>query len=110
MCFGFACCHGAGCPSFTDHKNVKLEENPLVDLLAETLPEYEEPDETVYWTSNKRKGGFLPNVRKPRPWLTEFSSLEDYHKLLKMSKQLHQSSLTLDDWLTSKAQIQCTAL
>ena len=85
---------------------MKLEDNPLEDLLADTLPELEEPDEIVHWISNRRKGGFSPNARKPRPLLTESSSVEDKHKLLKMSKQLHQSSLTLDYWLTELQQQQ----
>ncbi len=109
VCFGFTWCHGAGCPNSKHQKKVKLEDNPLEDLLADTLPELEEPDEIVHWTSNKRKGGSLPNARKPmlaRPLLTESSSLEDKHRLLKMSKQLHQSSLMLDDWLTELQQQQ----
>ena len=59
-----------------------------------TLPECVEPDEIVNWTSNKRKGRFSPTARKLRPVLIEFSSVADIHKLLKMSKQLHQNGLT----------------
>ncbi len=77
---------------------MKLEDKSLVDLLAETLPDFEEPDETVYWTSNNRTGNVSPKGR--RSVLIEFSSVEDKHKLLKMFKQLHQNSVTLDDWLT----------
>jgi len=88
---------------------VKLRDNPFVDLLADTLPEFEEPDEISCWTHNKRKGSFSPNARKPAPLLTDFSSVEDKHKLLKMSNQLHRSSLMLDDWLTELQQQQrCT--
>ena len=85
-------------------KNVKLEDNPLVDLLAKNLPECVEPDEIVYWISNKRNGRFSPTTRKLRPVLIEFTSVADKHKLLKMSKQLHQNGLTLDDWLTELQQ------
>ncbi len=101
--------HGVKEMAVQPPKNVKFEDSPLVDLLADTLPECEEPDEVVHWTSNKRKGRFSPNARKPRPVLIEFSSVEDKHKLLRMSKQLHQNSVTLDDWLTELQQQQrCT--
>ncbi len=49
-------------------------------------------------------GRFSPNTRKPRPVLIELRWLEDKHKLLKMSKQLRQNGLRLDDWLTEVQQ------
>jgi len=85
-------------------KTVKFEDNSSVDLLADTLPKWEEPDEAVHWTSYKRMGRFSPSARKPRPVLIEFFLLEEKHKLLKMSKQLRQNGLRLDDWLTELQQ------
>ncbi len=68
-----------------------------------TLPDCEESEESE-WISNKRMGKFSPNSTKPRPVLIEFLSMEDKHKLLKMSKQLRQNGLRLDDWLTESQQ------
>ncbi len=50
-----------------------------------------------------KMGRLSPNARKPRPVLLEFPSLEGKQKLLKMSKQLRQTGLTLD-WLTEMQQ------
>jgi len=36
--------------------------------------------------------------------LIEFPSIQEKHKLLKMSKQLRQNGLRLDDWLTELPQ------
>jgi len=60
-------------------KNVKFDDDPLVDLLVDTLPECEEPEEGPHWSSHKRMGRFLPNARKPRPVLIGFSSEEEKH-------------------------------
>jgi hypothetical protein len=87
-------------------KNVKFDDNPLADLLVDTLPECEEPDEGPHWSSNKRMGRFSPNARKPRPVLIGFSSTEEKHKFLKLSKQLRQNGLRLDDWLTEFFEVQ----
>ena len=90
-------------------KNVKFDDDPLVDLLVDTLPECEEPEEGPHWSSHKRMGRFLPNARKPRPVLIGFSSEEEKHKFLKLSKQLRQNGLRLDDWLTEVQQKErCT--
>ncbi|DBA72003.1 TPA: hypothetical protein ACH3X2_010744 [Trebouxia sp. C0005] len=56
------------------------------------------------WISNKRLGSFPSNNRKPRPVLIEFSSREDKHQFLQLSKPLRQSGLRLDDWLTEQQQ------
>jgi len=100
-------------------KNVKFDDDPLADLLVDTLPECEEPDEGPHWSSNKRMGRFSPNARKPRPVLigfssteassTEASSTDEKHKFLKLSKQLRQNGLRLDEWLTEVQQKErCT--
>ncbi len=52
----------------------------------------------------ERLGRFSPNNRKPRPVLIGFASIEDKHKFLQLSKQLRQSGLRLDDWLTERQQ------
>ncbi len=85
---------------------MKFDDNPLADLLVDTLPECEEPDEGPHWSSNKRMGRFSPNARKPRPVLIGFSSTEEKHKFLKLSKQLRQNGLRLDDWLTEFFEVQ----
>ncbi len=41
---------------------------------------------------------------KPRPVLIDFSSIEDKHKFLQLSKQMRQNGLRLDDWLTEQQQ------
>ena len=85
-------------------KTVKFDDDPLADLLVDTLPECEEPKEKPHWISHKRMGRFSPNARKPRPVLIGFSSVEQKHKFLKLSKQLRQNGLRLDDWLTELQQ------
>ncbi len=50
--------------------------------ISATLP-VKEPDEQCEWIAQKRMGRFLPNARKPRPVLIEFSSVEEKHKLLR---------------------------
>jgi len=90
-------------------KNVKFDDDPLADLLVDTLPECEEPKEKPHWISHKRMGRFSPNARKPRPVLIGFSSVEQKHKFLKLSKQLRQNGLRLDDWLKEVQQKErCT--
>jgi len=84
-------------------KNLKVMDDPLTHLLIATLPDCE-PTEENEWISNKRMGRFSPNSRKPRPVLIEFPSIEEKHKLLKMSKHLRQNGLRLDDWLTESQQ------
>ncbi len=81
-------------------------------MLADTLLKWEEPREAAHQTSDKRMGicRFLPNARKPRPVLVEFSSTKEMHKLLKTSKQLRQLGLRLDDWLTEQQQKERCAL
>ena len=54
--------------------------------------------------SSKRLGRFSSHNRKPRPVLIRFPSIEDKHEFLQLSKQLRQSGLRLDDWLTEQQQ------
>ena len=53
---------------------------------------------------------FLPNSKKPTPVLFTFSSLDDKHKLLKMSQKMHERGLRLDDWLTEVQQQERSSL
>ena len=52
------------------------------------------------WSSNKRLGRFSPNNRKPRPVLNGFPSIEEKQNFRRLSKQLHESGLRLEDLLS----------
>ena len=77
-------------------KKLKVMDDLLTHRLIATLPDCE-PTE---WNSNKRMSRFSLNSRKPRPVLIEFPSIDSKQKILKISKQLQQTCLRLDDWLT----------
>lgn len=47
--------------------------------------------------SCKEMGRFLPDRKNPRPVLLMFSSLDEKHKLLKMSQRMRERGLRLDD-------------
>ena len=82
-------------------RNLELKDDPLTQLLLDALPE--NANESG-WSLNQldRLGRFSPDNRKPRPVLIGFPSIEDKHKFLQLSKQLRQSGLRLDDWLTER--------
>ena len=84
-------------------RNLELKDDPLTQLLLYALPE--NANESG-WSLNQldRLGRFSPDNRKPRPVLIGFPSIEDKHKFLQLSKQLRQSGLRLDDWLTERQQ------
>lgn len=67
-------------------RNVKVTQDPLTQLLPDSMPGN---DNDSKWTSNNRLGRFSPNNRKPRPVLIGFPSIEDKHKFLQLSEQLH---------------------
>lgn len=82
-------------------QKVTLEDSLLVDLLADTLLELEEPDDIVHWILHKRKGA---KRQEAQTFAYRAFLCRGKHKLMKMSKQLRQSSLTLDNWLTELQQ------
>jgi hypothetical protein len=54
-------------------------------------------------------GQVVTKQQEAKPVLIEFPLVEEKHKLLKMSKQLRQDGLRLDDWLTELQQKEtCT--
>ena len=79
-------------------RNLKIMDDPLTQQLLDAMPINDIESE---WSSNKRLGRFSPNNRKPRPG---FPSIEEKHKFLQLSKQLRESGLRLDDWLTERQQ------
>ena len=82
-------------------RNLKIMDDPLTQQLLDAMPINDIESE---WSSNKRLGRFSPNNRKPRPVLIGFPSIEEKHKFLQLSKQLRESGLRLDDWLTERQQ------
>ena len=89
----------------------KHEEDVLREHIADTLPGHDDDDEASHVKSCKRMGClFLSNSEKPRPVLFMFSSLDDKHKLLKMSQKMRESGLRLDDWLTEVQQQERSSL
>ncbi len=84
-------------------KNLKVTDDPLTHLMIATVAGCETTEENET-KSHRRMGKFSPNSTKPRPVLIEFFSMEAKHTFLKMSKQLRQKGLRLDDWLTELQQ------
>ena len=87
-------------------RNLELKDNPLTQSLFDTVDALPENANQSRWSLSQleRLGRFSPNNRKPRPVLIGFASIEDKHKFLQLSKQLRQSGLRLDDWLTERQQ------
>ncbi len=92
------------CMVFQNWKSNQRERTRKMTEHTDALPGHTDEDEASHMKSCKRMGRFLPDRKKPRPVLLMFSSLDEKHKLLKMSQRMRERGLRLDDWLTEVQQ------